>query len=125
MNISFKLLIFFLFSIPLTIVSGPFLPDLTILLSIIIFIFLLTKNEITLRASYFVILSILFFFIVILSFIVSFNDETVSGSYMFYIRFPIMSFLIFQICKKHTKSLEILYLMITSILQKNSKSISR
>lgn len=116
MIISFKLLIFFLFSIPITIISGPFIPDLTILLAFIVFIFLLIKNQITLKFSFFVLLSISFFFLVILSFIISLNDETIFGGYLFYIRFPIMSLIIFHVCKKYTESLEILYLIMTFLL---------
>lgn len=116
MNYYFRLLTFLLFSIPLTIVSGPFFPDLSIFISLIIFIILIFRREINLKISHFFLISVSFFIIIITSFLISLDSDTVFGGYIFYFRFPIMAFLIFQICKNYSENLNYLYIFLSIIL---------
>ena len=86
---------YLLLILPISLVSGPFLPDLIISISSIIFLFIFFKNKeiIFLKNDFFIIVSIFYFLIVINSF---FSEQKLLSlkNTFFYFRFFIFAFLL-------------------------------
>lgn len=116
MSTTHLVLFFLLFSIPISIVTGPFLPDISITLSVLIFLYLIFTKKISVSLSLYLILSLIIFLIITFAMIVSYSNDTVLGGYIFYLRFPFFAYIIFFLISKYDKSLRIMYYILTFTL---------
>ncbi len=116
MKFTFNLLTFILFTIPLSIVTGPFLPDLSIVLALFLYVYLIIKKEIKINLSIYLIVSLIFFTLIIISFLNSFSENTLSGGYLFYLRFSLLGLMIFSIINKDINLLNLLYPFLSLLL---------
>lgn len=116
MNISFSLLSLLVFTIPLSIVTGPFLPDLSIIFAILLYFYLVFKKEMKIKLNLYLIISLMFFSLIILSFAISFSENTISGGYLFYLRFSLLGLIIFSLIKHDELVLNKLYFFLTCLL---------
>lgn len=116
MNISFSLLSLLVFTIPLSIVTGPFLPDLSIIFAILLYFYLVFKKEMKIKFNLYLIISLMFFSLIILSFAISFSENTISGGYLFYLRFSLLGLIIFSLIKHDELVLKKLYFFLTCLL---------
>ena len=116
MILTFNLLTFILFTIPLSIVTGPFLPDLSIIFAFFLYLYLLIKKKFELKLSLYLIISFAFFVLILLSFLYSYSDKTISGGYLFYFRFSLLGLMIFSILKHNDNLLYLLYPFLSLVL---------
>ena len=116
MNLTFNLLTFILFTIPLSIVTGPFLPDLSIIFAFFLYLYLLIKKKFELKLSLYLIISFAFFVLILLSFLYSYSDKTISGGYLFYFRFSLLGLMIFSILKHNDHLLHLFYPFLSLVL---------
>lgn len=123
----FKLILLIIASIPLLCITGPFLPDLVVSISALIFLFYLiyTKNTSYLKNNFFLVFMI-FYLILIISSLLSEYHQSLKTSFS-YIRFGLLVLLIIFLNDKYKNfsylSLKILLLIffsltIDSIIQK-------
>ena len=83
---------YLLLILPISLISGPFLPDLIISISSIIFLFFILQKEISfLKNDFFIIVSIFYILIVINSFFSEQNLFSLKNTF-FYFRFLYLHF---------------------------------
>lgn len=116
MNFHINLLSFLVFTIPLSILTGPFLPDLSIVLAVFLYLYLVFKKKIEIKLNLYLIISLTFFLLIILSFVISYSEKTLSGGYLFYFRFTLFSLIVFSLIRLNEKILDRIYFFLSIVL---------
>ena len=99
-------LIFFICSLPLVLISGPFLPDLFVVLSGLIFIYLMFKKKISFNFfNKYVFLLLSFYLVSIISSFLSNNIIMSFESSLFYFRFYFLPLVMFYLLLKFESKL--------------------
>ena len=99
-------LIFFICSLPLVLISGPFLPDLFVVLSGLIFIYLMFKKKILFNFfNKYVFLLLSFYLVSIISSFLSNNIIMSFESSLFYFRFYFLPLVMFYLLLKFESKL--------------------
>ena len=104
-----KFFSFLIITIPISLISGPFIPDLCVSLCAI---FLLFKNKNKkLFKNYFVFLFFFFYLIIIISSVINFDLSSLKSS-LFYFRFGLFSLLFWNLIEKDDRILDKLFLVL-------------
>lgn len=117
-NILDKISLYLLISIPLTLIAGPFLPDLSLSIIVIIFLYKIFKyNEWDkIKNKYFIILSCICIYLIIGS-IRSENIFLSLKPTLFYFRFGVFCFAVYYLMEKYSeKIIQNLFIIILFIL---------
>ena len=104
-----KIFSFIILTIPITLISGPFLPDLCISLCAIFF--LLKNDNKKIYKNYFLILFLFFCIIIIISSLINFELSSLKSS-LFYFRFGFFSLFFWYLIEKNNQILDRLYLIL-------------
>lgn len=94
---------YFIYLFPPLLMTGPFLPDLNLSISVIIFIYLVLKrNDLYLFNNFYFKVYIIFLLYIILRSLITLEFLSIKPS-LFYFRFGFYSLLIFYFLKKNLK----------------------
>jgi len=103
--------------IPISLVTGPFIPDLLLSFTALIFLYLVFSNNLyEIFLSKFAKIFLIFYFVILLSAVQSENIGISIKSIFFYFRFAFFSFLVFFIIQKNPLFLKKIFLTILFFL---------